>query len=296
MTGEISALGCAFTWALSSVFTKSLAPKFHPLTLNLLRCAGASIVLWGLIPFHPGVPSLFQAPSISLLYLGGSALVGICLGDTIYIKALNLINANLAFPLAQASMPLFTLAAAVLFLGERMTWTLGLGAALIIGGGYLIATPERPQTPSRLVPPSPKKGLGIGLILVASVCWSVSIALLKLGLEGMNLILANGVRLPLAAGVLALLAGNKWREETRSSQPGFREMSLGAFSGALSFGLGGILFLLAIQHAGAGKAAVLTSSGPLFGLPLSALYLKERATARILWGTGLVVAGIVFLI
>jgi drug/metabolite transporter (DMT)-like permease len=64
MTGEISALGCGFTWAVSSVFTKSLSSRFHPLTLNLLRCLGASIVLWGLIPFYPGVKSLCQAPAV----------------------------------------------------------------------------------------------------------------------------------------------------------------------------------------------------------------------------------------
>jgi drug/metabolite transporter, DME family len=295
LTGEISALGCAFTWALSSIFTKSLAPKFHPLRLNLLRCLGASMVLWGLIPLYPGVQSLFQVPSISLFYLEISALLGICLGDTIYIKGLNLINANLAFPLAQSSMPILTLAAAVLFLGETMTWFLGLGAALVIGGSYLIANPEGPETSSRVVPPHPKKGLGIGLILIASVFWTISISLLKMGLQGVNLILANGVRLPLAALVLALLAWKKGREAP-SLQPGVWDICLGAFSGAFSYGLGGILFLLAIQYAGAGKAAVLTSSAPLFGLPLSALYLKERVTARICWGTGLVVAGIFFLI
>jgi DME family drug/metabolite transporter len=295
LTGEISALGCAFTWALSSVFTKSLAPKFHPLTLNLLRCLGASLVLWCLIPFYPGVQSLSQAPSASLFYLIVSALLGICLGDTIYIKGLTLINANLAFPLAQASMPILTLAAAVLFLGETMSWSLGLGTVLVIAGVSLIANPEGPETSSRLVPPHPKKGLGIGLILIASVFWTISISLLKPGLQGMNLILANGIRLPLAALVLALLSW-KQRPAGRALKPGFREICLGAFSGALSFGLGGTLFLLAIQYAGAGKAAVLTSSGPLFGLPLAAFYLKERATARIGWGTGLVVTGIFFLI
>jgi drug/metabolite transporter (DMT)-like permease len=295
LTGELSALGCAFIWALSAVFTKSLAPKFHPLSLNLLRCLGASMVLWCLIPFYPGVQPLFHAPSSSLLYLGVSAFLGICLGDTIYIKGLNLINANLAFPLAQSSMPILTLAAAVLFLGEAMSWFLGMGTALVIGGSYLIANPEGPEASSRVVPAHPKKGLGIGLILIASVFWTLSISFLKLGLQGVNLVLANGVRLPLAALVLALLVGKRGRE-ARSLQPGFRDVCLGAFSGALSFGLGGILFLLAIQYAGAGKAVVLTSCGPLFGLPLSALYLKERVTARICWGTGLVVFGIFFLI
>ena len=295
MTGEISALGCAFTWALSSVFTKSLAPRFHPLTLNLLRCLGASFVLWVLIPFYPGIQSLYQAPAASVLFLVISSVLGICLGDTIYIKGLKMINVTLAFPLAQSSMPVLTLMAAVLFLGERMTWSLAVGTALVIGGIYLIAIPHGPAPASVFSPTSQRKGMGISLILTASVLWTISISLLKLGLQGVNLVMANGIRLPLACLVLIPLALGQ-RQADLSSKPTAREILLGAFSGALSFGLGGFLFLVAIQYAGAGKAAVLTSCAPLFGLPLSALYLKERVTARVLWGTGLVVIGIFFLL
>jgi len=295
LIGEISALGCAFTWALSSVFTKSLASRFPPLTLNLLRCLGAAIALWALIPFHPGVQSLFRAPQSSVLFLVLSALLGICLGDTIYIKGLKMIPVTLAFPLAQSSMPVFTLISAVLFLGEHMSWSLAAGTALVIGGIYLIAVPRSPAPASSFPPAHHRKGMGIGLILIAAVLWTISISLLKLGLQGVNLVMANGIRLPVACLLLIPLAFGR-KQAGLSSKPSAREIFLGAFSGALSFGLGGYLFLLAIQYAGAGKAAVLTSCAPLFGLPLSAVYLKERVTARIRWGTGLVVAGIFFLL
>jgi drug/metabolite transporter (DMT)-like permease len=101
---------------------------------------------------------------------------------------------------------------------------------------------------------------------MASVLWTISISLLKLGLQGVNLVMANGIRLPIACLVLIPLALGQ-RQGDFSSKPTAWEIFLGAFSGALSF-----------------------------GLPLSALYLKEKVTARILWGTGLVVAGIFFLL
>jgi drug/metabolite transporter (DMT)-like permease len=224
-----------------------------------------------------------------------SALLGICLGDTIYIKGLRMIHVTLAFPLAQSSMPVLTLIAAVLFLGERMSWFLASGTTLVIGGIYLIAVPRAPAPASSFTPAHQKKGMGIGLILIASVLWTISNSLLKLGLQGVNLVMANGIRIPVACLLLIPLAFGR-KQAGLSSKPLAREIFLGAFSGALSFGLGGYLFLLAIQYAGAGKAAVLTSCAPLFGLPLSALYLKERVTPRILWGTGLVVAGIFFLL
>jgi drug/metabolite transporter (DMT)-like permease len=241
------------------------------------------------------VQSLCEAPAASVIFLVVSALLGICLGDTIYIKGLKLINVTLAFPLAQSSMPVFTLIVAVLFLGERMTWSLAVGTSLVIGGIYLIAAPHGPHSASPVSPNRQRKGRGIGLILIASVLWTISISLLKLGLQGVNLVMANGIRLPVACLLLMALAFGQ-RQTGLSSKPRVREIFLGAFSGALSFGLGGFLFLVAIQYAGAGKAAVLTSCAPLFGLPLSALYLREGVTARILWGTGLVVVGIFFLL
>ncbi len=206
MIGEISALACAVTWASSSIPTKSLASRFHPFTLNLLRCLGASLILWTLIPFYPGVQSLFQAPLASAILLAVSALLGICLGDTIYIQGLRSINVTLAFPLVQSSMPVFTLIGGVLFLGERMTWSLALGTALVIGGVYLIAAPHGRASASPVFPDHQRRGSGIGLILIASVLWTISISLLHLGLQGVNLVITNGIRLPGACLILIPLA------------------------------------------------------------------------------------------
>ncbi len=110
MSGEIRALACALCWAVSSILTKSVAGKFDPLRLNLLRCLAASVVLWSIIPFSPGAHALSQAPWAALLYLVLSALIGISAGDTIYIKGLKLIKGSLAFPIAQSAMPLLPFA------------------------------------------------------------------------------------------------------------------------------------------------------------------------------------------
>jgi len=294
LLGEISALGCALCWALSSTITKALAKKFAPLSLNLLRCLAASLILWSIIPFSPGPQALSQAPRISLLYLALSALVGISAGDTIYIRGLKLINVTLAFPIAQAAMPLMTLAAAALFLGEPISGSLILGTTLVLAGIYLIVAPGRGRLPFG-APMAEKKGKGIGLILVASSLWAISISFLKVGLQGMSLMVANGVRLPVAAVVLMILILFQ-RPFFQSPRPPWRDVALGAITGILAFGLGGVLFLQAIRYAGAGKATVLTSCGPLFGLPLSLLFLKERVTMRIILGTIFVVLGIGFIV
>lgn len=265
------------------------------MNLNLLRCLAASIFFWMIIPFYPGTKALSQTPATPLLYLILSAVIGIAVGDTIYFRCLRLINVTLAFPIAQSAMPLMTLGAAVLFLEEPITWLFALGTFLVLGGIYLIIAPDgktRLLLKGRILE---RRGVGISLILLAASFWTISISLLKVSLQQVNLVLANGIRLPVASLLLIILVlmQNPIRQPTKR---GFRDISLGAFAGLLSFGVGGILFLWAIQTAGVGKAAVLTSSAPLFGLPLAGLCLKEQVTRKIIFGTVLVVLGIIFLV
>ncbi|MDI6754242.1 MAG: DMT family transporter [Thermodesulfobacteriota bacterium] len=295
MIGEISALGCALCWAASSTLTKSLAGKFNPLNLNLLRCAAASILLWGIIPFTPGTQALVQAPGVSLLFLALSALIGIAVGDTLYIRGLRLINVTLAFPISQSAMPLFTLAVAIIFLGEEITWSLSLGTGLVLGGIYLITEPGWRRRHPQTNPPAENRRTGISLVICASLLWAISISLLKVGLQGVSLILANGVRLPLAVLVLLFLILFQ-KPLPQPTTPKFRDVALVAITGLLGFGLGGILFLQAILYSGAAKATVLTSAAPLFGLPLSLLFLKERVTGSVIAGTVLGVLGIGFIV
>ena len=205
MSGEICALGCAFCWAMSSTLTKSVTGKFQAMNLNLLRCLAASIFFWMIIPFSPGTKALTQAPPDALLYFTLSAVIGIAVGDTLYIRALRLINVTLAFPIAQSAMPLMTLGLAVLLLGEPLTWTLALGTVLILAGIYLIAVPEGRTRLPLAERVSERRGLGISLMLIASGLWAISIPLLKMGLRDVNPILANGVRLPVASLLLIFL-------------------------------------------------------------------------------------------
>jgi uncharacterized membrane protein len=165
---------------------------------------------------------------------------------------------------------------------------------VVIIGIYLVAVPEG-ATFRSLRAPFETRGTGIGLILIASLFWTVSIAFLKMGLQKTDPFLANGIRLPVSALALMPLAFFEKAAPTKSRSAPWRLWVLGAFSGVLAFGVGGALFLTAIQQAGAGKAMVLTSCAPLFGLPISLFFLKERVTLRILAGTILMVIGVAFI-
>jgi drug/metabolite transporter (DMT)-like permease len=291
LIGEISALACAVLWAFSSILLKSMAGKFDSMVLNFLRCLAASIALWGIIPFSPGIQALWQAPWNSILYLILSAVIGIAVGDTIYFRGLKLINISIAFPIAQSTLPLFTIVAAVLFLGETITWPMLLGTALVLVGIYLIAAPVKRKGLAAAIPAAEKKGMGIFLILIASLLWTVSVSLLKVGLQGVNLILANGIRMPIVClSLIFFILFQKTNPQSTKLQ--IRNVAIAASTGIISYAAGGILFLQGVFYAGAAKTTVLTTAAPLFGLPLSIVFLKERVTREIVVGTILVVLGI----
>jgi drug/metabolite transporter (DMT)-like permease len=56
------------------------------------------------------------------------------------------------------------------------------------------------------------------------------------------------------------------------------------------------LFLESVALAGAGRAAVLTATSPLFAVPFSILFLGERGSWRVVVGTLCSVIGVVLLV
>ena len=58
---------------------------------------------------------------------------------------------------------------------------------------------------------------------------------------------------------------------------------------------GSILFFIALQRIGAGETTTLWATGPLFGLLLGVIFLRERVTRWGVLGVALVLAGIAIL-
>ena len=65
-----------------------------------------------------------------------------------------------------------------------------------------------------------------------------------------------------------------------------------AMAGILGTGVGSVLFIYAVQDIGAAKTAFLTTSAPVFALPMGVVLLSEKLTRRELAGTLATIAGI----
>ena len=291
MIGTICALTAALAWAGSSTIIKSITTKIDALSLSALRLCIASLLLLAVISLSGRITEFINTPLMPLVYVITSGIIGLAVGDTVFIKSLSYLDVSRAFPIAQCTYPVFTMFLAVSLLGESFTWVTGLGAFLVLLGIYLITSTWKASginsAPRRI------SGKGIVLALIAGIGWAVATVTLKLGVMEMDPLVAGAIRISSAAIVLLSFAlSQRKRGALQLRKYGSPSLALALTSGLISPGMGMVFFITAIQLLGAGKTAVLSATSPLFLLPFSVFILKERLTRLTLIGIFTGVTGI----
>lgn len=278
---------------MASVLLTVGARRIHVLPLNLIRCAVSTAFFLALLPFYGGLDALAAIPAAAWAWLVVSVLALLVVGDTLYFHSMDLAGVSWAMPVANVN-PLWAVLLAWLFLDEPLSWTLVLGALLVIAGVVLVSRSAGPLEADRPVDPVARRR-GILIALLVSVLWAAGQVALRPATEGMHSVVANSVRQPL--GMLMLLAltlrQGRWRALRKLDRQSWAVIGVASLVGT---GVGSLLFVWAIQLAGAGRTAVLTSTAPLLAIPFSMLWLHERPTRWTLVGTLLTTLGIVLVV
>ena len=296
MIGEICALVASLVIASSSVLSKSLTGRIKALPLQTMRSWFGFLFLITACFITGKVAQLTNVPLFLIGMMAGSAVVGVALGDTLYMRILRLTEVSKTFPVVRGSQILLaTLIGAFLF-QEQITWALAAGATLIISGVYLATSPQKG---SKTNPGSQPVGRmkWLPLAIVVGACWAFSWGFMKIVLQDVDVLVANAVRMPIAIIILtslALCSGEG--KNLRINKYGRATMWLIIAAGVMSYGVGMVLMLNALHLAGISRTAVLTSTTPLFILGLSAIFLREQMTWRLGLGTVICVAGIILVV
>jgi DME family drug/metabolite transporter len=286
--GELAALGAALSWAISSVLLKPLSREFHPGALNGLRCIVAALFFGFIILVSGKTEEVLDIDLPEMAALVSGSIIGIALGESLFIYSLRFIDVSRAYPISICGYPVVTILLAVLFLGEVFTLVTLLGSALVLVGIFLIAFP---RGSFRIAFSSSEERLGLFLVFLTVVLWGVGTVLIRQGVREGDLIAANFVRLSGTVLFIFPFTARHWGQFL-PSPAGWRLPALGAATGLLSFGIGGLLFLAGLQLAGAGKTSLLSSVSPLFSVPLAVLFLEEKVTLRLILGVILSITGI----
>lgn len=290
--GEASALGSAFLWAVSNILMGSQSSRLPASVISALRCLFAAVflVIIALLLVAAGEGGALTWGAA--LGLAGSGAIGIGIGDTLYIRGLRHIGVSRAFPISMAVYPLLTFALAVPLLGEQITARVLAGTVLIIAGVVLVVSGGLPasngETAAR---PERERWLGNGLVFAAALLWAGASVWLREAADGVEPAVAQAIRLP-AAAIVTVLAVRGSGLSLSPRGHGRRTWLALVLTGVAGTGVGSMLFVIAVQDAGAARTAVLSSTAPLFALPMAALLLGERVSARVIAGTALSITGI----
>ncbi len=138
MIGDISILGCVISWVIYSVFCKKTVNEIGALhTVAYSVLAGAimltvTVLVTGEMN-QTALSLLSFSDLISLIYLG---VVGSAIAYILYYDGIDKIGATRAGVFI-ALNPLTAVLGGMLFLGEKLTTTIFMGAVFIIAGIFI---------------------------------------------------------------------------------------------------------------------------------------------------------------
>jgi drug/metabolite transporter (DMT)-like permease len=284
-----AALVAALAWTLVSLIARDLGTQFPSFSLNIIRSAGASILLVPIALALGDVRALGEVSPLAWTCIVLSVLIALGIGDTAFFESTRFLGLARAMTISTAGYPLLASVLALWWFGERITAALAVGAVVTLGGLVLIVGEGGSDAPG----PADGRRWGLGLAIVAAIAWAVSAALMKPPLREIEPLAIQAVRLPLST---LLLWATPWARGTARGLWAQRRVA-GRRVAALSVltALSAVGFLAGLKYAGVTLGTVLSSASPLFALPIGLVAFGERVTWRAATGAALTVAGIAIL-
>jgi DME family drug/metabolite transporter len=282
--GAVCALASAFTWAVTSLLVRTVSPPLSSVTVSAV-CAllgGGLLLTWVLA--RGGFGRLAAIGETNFLLLAVSIVVAIALGDVMFFESARFLGLARAMTVSMV-YPLMSAGFAAIFLGEPLSARVGTGSVVTLTGLVLIV---RSRDGERVR--EERLGVGLAAAFIAAVSWAASLLVLKPAMGTLDPVTAQSVRLPLAALVLFATPWG-WGAPRQVLAADRSTLWRVALLGIVTAG-SSVLFVTSVKWADVAVAAVLSSTAPLFALPLGLIFLGERVTRSALAGTTLAVTGV----
>ncbi len=294
LAGELASLGAALIWSVSTSIYARFGRALSAASLNLLKNAVAIVCLGAL-----GLALSVEVPADPSLYawLAASGVIGLALGDTALFAALKRLGAQVTSSLQCLTPPISAMVAA-LFLGETMTIREVCGMLLTagaVGGIVYFSGREQRQSPGV---PGGRVVSGIVFAVLAAACQGTQIVISRHALQQVHVVTGTAMRIAPAILLLILMRQVKSKAERAAPRVpmGAREAGFLLVAAFLGTFVGLILMSVGAKYTKAGIAAALTSTYPIWILPISRFVLKEKISWQRVTCTLLAVSGIIILV
>ena len=293
LTGVFMGLLGAALFGISNVVYKSQSAEIQPIAINAFKMWIALPVI-ALVVLLLLYPTGFTVPLSSVPFLAASIIMGAGIGDLMYLTSQSRIGVSRAFPIAM-TFPIITYFFSIFFLNEPLLITRFAGVILAILGISII-TREQAQQETTISQQTEDQTsikwdlLGITLAILAAFSWATATVILQIGLVGADPIDANLIRILI--GSFFLLPFFFLARQRGMPMPTKRATKYVVIAGFFGMGIGSILYVNAVFFTGAAVTSVIASTAPLFALPFTIFFLKEKVTPLILLGTILTISGV----
>jgi uncharacterized membrane protein len=285
MPAEFFALGSSFLFALHNLFTKKALRYSNPATAVISSLLINIVFLWSVsITFLP----LSSLASSALLIFVAVGFFQPGLTRLLTYKGIDALGVAITDPI-RATTPLFSAAMAIIFLGERITLPIIIATFMIIAGITLLSWRQGSM-----------KLTGSAVFLwypiIASALAGATQVARKFGLASVPhpfLAAAVTATSSFVVSVLTMWYVEKTQETWK--------MNRRCFWWFLAAGVTVSLSMACIYYAlDRGKVSVVipvSSTGPLFSLILTAIFLRdvERVTLRIVTSAAMIVSGVLLI-
>ncbi len=289
--GNLAAICTAICWAITSILFSITSKKIGSITVNRLRLLVASVFLMiiHLVIYRQLIPTTFSLDRWA--WLGLSGVVGLTLGDAFLFQAYVMIGPRLS-TVMMALVPVASTILAWLVLGEKLSLLVITGICITVAGVAWVVLEEPGE---KLVTGDRRHFLlGIACGLGSVLGQSFGLILSKRGLEG-GVSALSGVLIRILVAMAVLWVYSALRGQIGSTLQVFRMPgTIGTIATASAIGpvLGVWLSLVSVQLIPVGIASTLQSLTPIFVLPMTLAFFKERVTARAIFGTLGAIAGV----
>ena len=287
--GEIAALAAAFVWALSSTIWQRVGQQIPAVVLNLLKGSIALFMLLATIlilgkslpPVNPNI--------LAILLISGA--LGIGIGDTAFFIVLKYLGARRTLLLETLSPPLTALFGFI-FLQEKLSAIACIGILLTICGVAWVIAERTAETTL----PSKHLWQGLGISLLGQTAHAAGAVLSRAAFNQIDIDPLWTAALRLSGGMAVMLCFLN-----RRNLDSFQQLKVPKILGAIILAaflgtyLGISLQQTSLKYAPAAIAQALSSTSPLFVLPLAVL-AGEKVSWRAVVGVVCAIGGIALLL
>lgn len=305
MSGELFAFCTTLCWSLGIFPFTEAARRMGASSVNHIRLLFALffLTLISTLFFQISFTELFSIPiQNQWIWLGASGIIGLSLGDYFGFTSFSILGARMG-SLFGTLAPGAALITGYFFIGETLNIIGITGIIITVLGIVWITLGKNKETSVSLNHGSLSKGIIFGVI--AAACQGVGLVLARKGLEikingdALNPVHATWIRMTTGTVFIFIFSFITGRLQL------LMRPALKNENNAIPFALAGTIFgpvagvsfsMYAVSLINASVAQTIFSLVPVFALPLSYVFYKEKITLQAFTGAAIAVTGVILLI